>query len=67
MTISKRIKELRTLHNLSMSALARAINVDHKSVSNWESGNCEPKATYIIKLASYFGVTADYLLGMTDI
>ena len=30
----------------------------------WEKGINEPKASYIISIAKYFGVTADYLLGL---
>lgn len=43
--------------------LAKAIGVSQKAVDYWERGVNEPKASYIIKLADFFGVSADFLLG----
>ena len=57
------IKELRTEHGLSQAALAKAIGVSQKAVDYWERGMNEPKASYILALADFFGVTCDELLG----
>ena len=57
------IKELRTERNLSQAKLAKAIGVSQKAIDFWEKGINEPKASYVIKLADYFSVSADYLLG----
>ena len=64
--ISKRIYELRTEKCLSQQKLALAIGATQKAIDFWEKGTNEPKATYIINLATYFGVTTDYLLGLED-
>ncbi len=66
MDIGLRIKELRTERNLSQRALAKEIGVSQKAVGYWEQGKNEPKATYILALAEYFDVSADYLLGKGD-
>ena len=66
MIISTRIKELRLEHNLSQSALAKLIGVSQKAIDYWERNINEPKASYIIALADYFDISADYLLGRTD-
>lgn len=58
---------MRTERKLSQSALAKAIGVSQKAVDYWERGINEPKATYIILLSDYFEVTADYLLGRSEI
>lgn len=63
MDFAKRLKELRTDSNLSQAALAKAIGVSQKAIDYWEREINEPKATYIIELAKYFGVSCDYLLG----
>ncbi|MCM1533722.1 MAG: helix-turn-helix domain-containing protein [Corallococcus sp.] len=42
--------------------VARALNVSDASVFNWENG-VEPKASYLVKLADFFGCTTDELLG----
>lgn len=59
------IKELRKERNLSQSALGLKIGVSQKAIDYWERGVNEPKASYIIKLADFFGVSADFLLGRT--
>lgn len=66
MNIGKIISELRNEHNINQQQLASAIGVSRRAVSFWESGVNEPKATYIARLATYFGVTSDYLLGLEN-
>lgn len=61
-----RLRELRTNQNLSMKQLAAKINATDGAISNWENGINEPKISYLYKLAKYFGVSADYLIGLTD-
>ena len=65
-TFEIRLKELRIEQNLSQAALAKEIGVTQKAIDFWEKGINEPKASYIIKLAKFFGVSSDYLLGMED-
>lgn len=64
--IAARIKELRLEKGLSQAQLGAKIGVSQKAVDYWEREVNEPKAGYIIKLAQYFEVSADYLLGITD-
>ena len=64
MTIGERIFELRKDAGLSQIKLAKSIGVTQKAIDFWEKGINEPKASYIIKLARYFGVSCDYLLGI---
>ena len=65
--ISKnRIRALREDRDLRQSDVAEATGIDQRSLSNYETGKTQPDAYVIIKLAEYFGVTADYLLGLTD-
>ena len=66
MIIGKRIKELRQQAGISQKTLAQCIGVDKRAVIFWEQEVNEPKATYIYNLAVYFGVPADYLLGLID-
>lgn len=66
MKIGDRIKELRKEKNFSQSQLARRIGVSQKAVDYWELGTNEPKASYIVKLAELFKVSADFLLGIDD-
>lgn len=62
----ERLKELRIEHSLSQAALAKIIKVSDSTICFWETGINEPKLTYIKKLATFFDVSSDYLLGLTD-
>lgn len=61
-----RLKELRESHGLSQADLARAIHTKQSTVAMWENGTNRPRNATLEKLANYFGVTTDYLLGRTD-
>ncbi len=61
-----RLKELRNERQLSMKQLAKMINVTDGAISNWENDVNEPKISYLIRLAEFFHVSADYLLGLKD-
>lgn len=64
--LNERIKMLRTENHISQIQLAKALGVSQKAVSLWESGDRVPSATVIASLAKYFGVSADYLLGLDE-
>lgn len=66
MSIGTIILELRKERNLSQAVLAKAIGVSQKAIDYWERGVNEPKATYIIRLADFFGISADVLLGRKE-
>lgn len=61
-----KIFELRKENNLSQAELAKHIGVTQKAIDFWEKGINEPKASYIIKLAQFFNVSTDYLLGLEN-
>lgn len=63
---SKRLKELRLEKELTQAQLANATGLSRSAIGFWENGERIPLATVIIILAKYFGVTTDYLLGVTD-
>lgn len=58
-----RIKQLRTNQNLTQVELARSLSVTKQAVSNWENDNIQPSIEMLIKIADFFGVSTDYLLG----
>jgi len=62
----QQIKKLRMLKNLSQVDLANKLNVTKQSVSNWENENIMPSVDMLIKIAKYFNVTTDYLLGLSE-
>jgi len=61
---AKRLIMLRHKRKISQEMLAEALGVTRGCVTNWERGEREPRRAFINKLASYFEVSVDYLLGM---
>ncbi len=51
---------------ITQAQLAQAINLSRSCISMIEIGKNEPTATTLIAYAKYFGVSADYLLGLED-
>lgn len=62
----KRIKELREAKGMSQQKLAIQLNVTQAVVSKYESGLSEPDISTIRKISDYFGVSADYLLEISN-
>ncbi len=58
--------ELRKERGLSQATVARDLNVSLGIVCYWETNKSDPTAHNIVKLAHYFNVSADYLLGLSD-
>lgn len=65
-TVGEKIKQLRLNHNLTGEQLGKKFNVTKVAISNWENGNRNPDNEMLIKIADFFDVTTDYLLGRTD-
>lgn len=61
-----RIKDLREDADLKQSELAQAVGISQKTLSNYETGKTNPDSYAIIKLAEFFNVSTDYLLGVED-
>ncbi len=60
-----RIRELREDRDMRQTDLASATGIDQKTISNYETGKTNPDSWAIIKLAEFFGVSCDYLLGVS--
>lgn len=58
-----RIRDLREDRDLRQIDVAKATGIDQKTLSNYETGKTNPDSYAIIKLAEFFDVTTDYLLG----
>ena len=61
--LSEQIKLLRLARGINQVELADALSVTKQSVSNWENNNIQPSIEILIKLADFFKVSTDYLLG----
>lgn len=51
---------------MSQVELAEKLGVTKQSVSNWENDNIQPPIEMLVKIADFFSVSTDYLLGRDD-
>lgn len=65
-SFSLRLKELRKTNNLTLEQLGKNIGSTKATMSNFETGQKKPSLDMIIKIADYFQVSIDYLVGRTD-
>lgn len=63
---AERLKELRAEKGIGQNKLAKDLELSNASISYWENGKQEPSATALFKLALYFEVSVDYLLGISE-
>ena len=61
-----RLKELRKKKGISQLRLASDLNTTQNTVSRYETGEREPGIDELIKIADYFNVSVDYLIGRTE-
>lgn len=61
-----KLKELRKEKGISQLKLALILNTSQNTISRYETGEREPGINELIKLAEYFNVSIDYLVGRTD-
>lgn len=62
----KRLKKLREQRGLTQEQVKSKIGCDLKTYRSWEKDGNYPSADYLIELSQLFGVSTDYLLGISD-
>lgn len=62
----ERLRELRVENNVSREQLAEKLNVSVRLISYWENGQRECGFDMLIKIADFFSVSVDFLLGRVD-
>ena len=64
--LNENIKRLRMARGLNQVEFARVMGVSKQCVSNWENDNVMPSIEMLIKIADFFNVTTDYVLGRNE-
>lgn len=67
MNLGKIIRELRTDRDMTQTQLAKEISTTQDTISLWELGKSYPDVINLVKLAKFFGVSTDYMLGLKEI
>ncbi len=63
---AERLKDLRLERKLSQGGLAKATGFSQVAICLWEKGERVPSIDAIVVLVKFFGVTSDFLIGITD-
>ena len=67
LTIQERLKDLRVERGLTLEQLAEQTQLSKSALGSYEADEYKDISHYaLIKLAKFYGVTADYLLGLTE-
>ena len=61
--LSRRMKDLREDNDLKQWQLANMLKIDRSTYAHYERGRTQPDLEMIVKLANYYSVSVDYLLG----
>ncbi|HIU79359.1 MAG TPA: helix-turn-helix transcriptional regulator [Candidatus Coproplasma excrementipullorum] len=64
--LGKRLKELRIEQKLSQREVADALGLNSVTYLHYEKAQREPPLSVLADMAKFFGVTIDYLLGLSD-
>ncbi len=62
----QRVRDLREDHNLKQRDMPKILNCSQQVYSNYELGQRDIPTEILISLSAYYGVSVDYLLGLTD-
>ena len=65
--LSKRLKQCRKEKGLTQQQVAIYCDITEKAYQNYELMTREPKLEILVKIADFYEVSLDYLVGRTDI
>ena len=63
----KQLKDIRESYDLSQDIIAKILGTTRQQISRWETGTQKMGIDKYIKLAQYFNISIDYLVGLIDI
>lgn len=64
LSVGEKIRNLREDNNLTQTSLGKALNMTQRKISYIEKNQFEPSIQDIIEICKFFGISADYLLGL---
>lgn len=60
---AEQLKTLRKINGITQKELAEKLKIKQNSYSDWENGKSEPNIEMLVRIADYFDVSLDYLMG----
>ena len=67
MTLQDRLKNLIRSRKTTITALARNLGITRQAVAQYLDGTGKPNSDKLAKISKYFGVSSDYLLGLSNV
>lgn len=64
--LARKLKELREIRKMSQAELADILDVAQQTVASWERGKSSPNYELLQRIADYFHVSTDYILGREE-
>lgn len=65
-SIAERLRDLRADKGLNQDVVSEACGISRIALARYETGARMPRAEYVARLADYYGVTVDYLMGREE-
>ena len=65
-TFATRLKDLRKQSKKYQKDIAELLDISERQYSSYEAGRVDPPSSKLIRLANYFDVSLDYLVGRSD-
>lgn len=66
LTFGEKLRNLREDYELNQTELGKRLGMTQRKLSYIECGKCEPSLDDIVSICRFFGVSSDYLVGLTD-
>ncbi len=66
MSFGSRLREIRIEKNISQKSVAMDIGISSNTISQYESNSRFPNEDLLKRLCTYYNISSDYLLGLTD-
>lgn len=63
MNYGKSLKEVRLLHKKTLLQVEKDTGITNSNLSRWENGKVIPNIDFCVKLADYYGISLDELIG----
>ena len=67
MNVNETLRKLRESRHLQSADVANAIGMSRQGYNNYETGSRNPSLDTIVKLAKFYNVSTDYILGVSDL
>ena len=67
LTLQEKLKDERTSRHMTLAELEKATGIARATLGKYESDNCKDISPFnLAKLAEYYGLSMDYLMGLTE-